>query len=46
MSWGGEEIVAGRLAMSDEDWVELGTIESLDDYIAAFNAAFGIDIST
>lgn len=46
VSWGGREIVAGRQAMSDEDWVALGTIESLTDYIAAFNAAFGIDIST
>ena len=46
VSWGGEEIVRGREAMSDEDWVELGAIESLDDYITAFNAAFGIDIST
>ncbi len=46
VSWGGEEIVAGRDAMSDDDWVELGRIGSLDDYITAFNAAFGIDIST
>ena len=41
MSWGGAEMVAGRAAMRDEDWV---TIESLDDYVAAFNDAFGIDI--
>jgi len=30
--------------MSDEDWVMLGTIASLDDYVAAFNDAFGVDI--
>ena len=32
--------------MTDEDWVALGRIETLDDYIAAFGAAFGVDIST
>ena len=37
-------MVAGRAAMSNEDWVMLGKIESLDDYVAAFNDAFGIDI--
>ncbi len=46
VSWGGAEIVAGREAMSDEAWVDLGRIEALDDYIAAFNDAFGVDIST
>ena len=44
VSWGGAEMVSGRAAMSDEDWVMLGTIESLDDYVAAFNDAFGVDI--
>ena len=44
VSWGGAEMVAGRAAMSDEDWVMLGTIESLDEYVAAFNDAFGVDI--
>ena len=46
VSWGGAEIVAGRAAMSDEAWVDLGRIEALEDYIAAFNDAFGVDIST
>jgi len=46
VSWGGPEIAAGRAAMSDEDWVDLGRVESLDDYITAFNAAFGVDITT
>ena len=45
VSWGGAEIVAGREAMTDEAWVDLGRIETLDGYIAAFNDAFGIDIS-
>ena len=46
VSWGGAEIVAGREAMTDEAWVDLGRIDSLDGYIAAFNDAFGVDIST
>ena len=45
-SWGGAGITAGRAAMSDEEWVAMGTIESMDDYIAAFGRTFGIDIST
>ena len=45
VSWGGAELVAGRAAMTDEAWVELGRIEALDDYVAAFNDAFGVDIS-
>lgn len=46
VSWGGNEISAGRTAMTDEAWVELGRVESLDDYIVAFERHFGIDIST
>ena len=46
VSWGGPQIVAGRRAMTDEAWVDLGRIDTLDGYIAAFNEAFGVDIST
>lgn len=46
VSWGGASIVAGRVRMSDEDWVALGRIESMEEYIAAFRDSFGIDIST
>ena len=46
VSWGGQSIVDGRAAMTDEEWVALGRIESLDGYIAAFRDAFGVDIST
>ena len=46
VSWGGQSIVDGRRGMTDEAWVELGRIESLDDYVVAFGEAFGIDIST
>ncbi|MFZ8999215.1 MAG: SDR family oxidoreductase [Ilumatobacteraceae bacterium] len=46
VSWGGAGIIEGRGAMSDEDWVAMGRIESMDEYIAAFRDAFGVDIST
>ncbi len=46
VSWGGRAIVDGRTAMTDEQWVEMGRIESLDEYIAAFRDHFGVDIST
>ena len=46
VSWGGPEIVAGRQAMSDETWVSLGAYPDDADYYAAFQAAFGLDLST
>jgi NAD(P)-dependent dehydrogenase (short-subunit alcohol dehydrogenase family) len=46
VSWGGAGIIDGRAAMSDEDWVAMGRIESMDDYVAAFRDAFGVDITT
>ena len=45
VSWGGQAIVDGRAAMSDEAWVELGRTETLADYIAGFRKHFGIDIT-
>jgi NAD(P)-dependent dehydrogenase (short-subunit alcohol dehydrogenase family) len=44
VSWGGHELVEGRTAMSDADWVALGTHESDDDYYDDFAARFGIDL--
>jgi NAD(P)-dependent dehydrogenase (short-subunit alcohol dehydrogenase family) len=46
VSWGGVGITEGRSRMTDEEWVALGRIESMEDYIAAFGDAFGIDIGT
>jgi NAD(P)-dependent dehydrogenase (short-subunit alcohol dehydrogenase family) len=43
-SWGGAEIIAGRSSMTDEEWVALGRVETLDGYIAAFGDVFGLDI--
>jgi NAD(P)-dependent dehydrogenase (short-subunit alcohol dehydrogenase family) len=46
VSWGSQEIIAGRERLSDADWLALGRTETLNDYMAAFNVAFGVDIST
>jgi NAD(P)-dependent dehydrogenase (short-subunit alcohol dehydrogenase family) len=46
VSWGGVGITAGRAAMTDEEWVAMGLIESRDDYMAEFERRFSIDIST
>jgi len=45
VSWGGDEIVAGRAEISDEDWVALGAIVDDDEYYRAFSDAFGVDIT-
>ncbi len=42
-AWGGAEIIDGRRAMSDEDWVALGAITDDDKYEEGFRAAFGVD---
>ena len=31
--------------MSDEEWVALGAADDDDDYYAAFESAFGLDIA-
>jgi NAD(P)-dependent dehydrogenase (short-subunit alcohol dehydrogenase family) len=46
VSWGGRELVEGRRSLPDEDWVALGRIDTLDAYLAAFEAAFGLDMRT
>lgn len=43
--WGGEELIAGRAAMSDEDWVALGALEDDVEYVDRFNELFGLDLS-
>jgi NAD(P)-dependent dehydrogenase (short-subunit alcohol dehydrogenase family) len=45
VSWGGQAIVEGRAAMTDEQWVALGSTESLDEYLAAFRDLFGLDLT-
>ncbi len=44
--WGGKELTAAkRGVVSDEDWVELGGIESNVEYRRRFTEIFGLDIS-
>ncbi|MEY2401360.1 MAG: hypothetical protein QOJ08_1471, partial [Ilumatobacteraceae bacterium] len=45
VSWAGPEIVSGREAMTDEDWVALGRFTDDDEYYSAFRSAFGVDIA-
>ena len=45
VSWGAAELIAGRAAMTDEQWVELGAWADDEDYYAAFANAFGLQIS-
>ena len=44
-SWGGQQIVNGRAAMTDAEWVELGAVQEDSAYFQAFKASFGVDIS-
>jgi len=45
-AWGGEELVAGRPAMSDQQWVELGAAAADPElYAARYHEAFGVDLS-
>jgi NAD(P)-dependent dehydrogenase (short-subunit alcohol dehydrogenase family) len=44
VSWGGPEIVEGRAAMSDQDWVALGAWIDDDDYYDDFARKFSIDL--
>jgi NAD(P)-dependent dehydrogenase (short-subunit alcohol dehydrogenase family) len=45
VSWAGPEIVSGREAMTDEEWVALGRFTDDDEYHSAFRSAFGLDIA-
>jgi NAD(P)-dependent dehydrogenase (short-subunit alcohol dehydrogenase family) len=44
VSWGGAELIAGRAAMSDEDWVAMGAADDAE-YYARFGSLFGLDIT-
>lgn len=44
VSWGGRELVDGRAAMSDEDWVALGAHADDDAYYDDFAERFGLDL--
>ena len=46
MSWAGRELIEGRAAITDEQWVAMGAIPADDDnaYYDAFQTAFGLDL--
>ncbi len=44
VSWGGPEMVGGRAAMSDEQWVALGAITDDAQYYDEFERLLGVDI--
>lgn len=44
-SWGGAALIEGRARLSDVDWVAMGRLEDDASYYAAFNEAFGLDLS-
>ncbi|MDG2305683.1 MAG: SDR family oxidoreductase [Candidatus Binatia bacterium] len=43
-SWGSAEIAAGRTAMSDEDWVDLGRAQGDAEYYEGFARHFGLKL--
>jgi NAD(P)-dependent dehydrogenase (short-subunit alcohol dehydrogenase family) len=44
VAWAADELLAGRAAMSDNDWVALGALDDDDAYYDAFQRHFGLDI--
>ena len=48
VSWGGKELVDGRAAMSDDEWVALGAWADDDDdgYYDDFKTSFGLELRT
>jgi NAD(P)-dependent dehydrogenase (short-subunit alcohol dehydrogenase family) len=45
-AWGGDELTAGRRALADEGWVDLGRSPDDEAYYDAFQDAFGLDLRT
>lgn len=44
VSWGARELIDGRAAMTDEQWVAMGLAATDDEYYDSFQAAFGLDL--
>jgi len=44
VSWGGQALIDGRAAISDAEWVEMGTHLDDDAYYNHFAARFGLDL--
>ena len=45
VSWGGAEIISGRDAMTDEEWVALGRVDDDLEYYERFAGHFGVRIA-
>lgn len=45
VSWGGAEIISGRSAMTDEEWIELGRCDNDLEYYERFADRFGVSIA-
>ncbi len=46
VSWGGTELIEGRAAMTDRQWVELADHTDDGAYYDAFKGAFGLELRT
>ncbi len=44
VSWGAKELIDGRAAITDEQWIQIGNVASDDEYYDAFQTAFGLDL--
>jgi hypothetical protein len=44
-SWGGPEMIAGRDAIGEDGWVDIGRATDDTDYYRRFQEAFGVDIA-
>jgi NAD(P)-dependent dehydrogenase (short-subunit alcohol dehydrogenase family) len=44
VSWGAKGMIDGRAAITDEQWVAMGTAADDDAYYDAFQANFGVDL--
>ncbi|CAB4850606.1 unannotated protein [freshwater metagenome] len=44
VSWGAAEMLAGRAAITDEQWVAIGAADTDEAYYDAFQDAFNLDL--
>jgi NAD(P)-dependent dehydrogenase (short-subunit alcohol dehydrogenase family) len=44
VGWGAKQLIDGRAALSDRDWVALGAFADDDTYYDAFAQSFGLDL--
>ncbi len=44
VSWGAQELIDGRAAITDEQWIELGNVTTDDEYYDGFQRKFGLDL--